>query len=154
MNANTKWMIRLGAAAGIATLAVGSLAGTANAAGDCNKQDRAAATSENATAERDSNVDEVTLAARAATRADRLKALVAAGTITQTQADALSSRGGMRALIQSGGITRTEARELRDTMRGDGSRVRGPKRGDNQRGAGVADPVGTNGSNAGPVDLG
>ena len=144
-------MIRLGAAAGIATLAVGSLAGTASAAGDCNKQDRAANTSENVTAERGSNVDEVTLAARAATRADRLEALVAAGTLTQTQADALSSRGGMSALIQSGDITRTQARELQDAMRGDSSRVRGPIRGDNQRGVGVADPVSANGSNAGPV---
>ena len=144
-------MIRLGAAAGIVTLAVGSLAGTASAAGDCDKQDRAAATSESVTAERDSNVDEVTLAARAATRADHLEALVAAGTITQAQADALSSRGGMRALIQSGDITRAQARELRDAMRGDGTRVRGPIRGDNQRGADVADPVSANGNNAEPV---
>ena len=58
----------------------------------------------------------------------------------------------MRALIQSGDITRAQARELRDAMRGEGTRVRGPKRGDNQRGAGVTDPVGTNGSNEGPVN--
>ena len=54
------------------------------------------------TAERDSNVDEVTLAARAATRADRFDALVAAGTTTQTQADALSSRGGMPGQVKPG----------------------------------------------------
>ena len=121
MKANTKWMTRIGAGAGVAALTVGALAGVGNAVGTADKEggkDRgkgsvaALVTNGTLTSEQATTVKDAVKSARQENRADRLKTLVTNGTITQAQADALSNKGGLRALIKSGDMTREEAKTL------------------------------------------
>jgi polyhydroxyalkanoate synthesis regulator phasin len=127
MKANTKWMTRIGAGAGVAALTVGALAGVGNAVGPADKEggkDRgkgpvaALVTEGTLTSEQATSVKEALMAAREATKADHLKTLVAAGTITQAQADALSNRGGIKDLVKSGDMTREEAKALYEAVKG------------------------------------
>ncbi len=127
MKANTKWMTRIGAGAGVAALTVGALAGVGNAVGPADKEGgkdggkgpvAALVTEGTLTSEQATTVKEALMAAREATKADHLKTLVAAGTITQAQADALSSRGGIKDLVKSGDMTREEAKALYVAVKG------------------------------------
>ena len=127
MKANTKWMTRIGAGAGVAALTVGALAGVGNAVGPADKEGgkdggkgpvAALVTEGTLTSEQATSVKEALMAARKATKADHLKTLVAAGTITQAQADALSNRGGIKDLVKSGDMTREEAKALYEAVKG------------------------------------
>ena len=127
MKANTKWMTRIGAGAGVAALTVGALAGVGNAVGPADKEGgkdggkgpvAALVTEGTLTSEQVTSVKEALMTAREATKADHLKTLVAAGTITQSQADALSNRGGIKDLVKSGDMTREEAKALYEAVKG------------------------------------
>ena len=125
MKVNRKWMTRIGASAGIAALTVGVLAGVGNAVGSFDKGSgkskspvAALVTEGTLTSEQAVTVKNALKVAGKATRTAHLKTLVSAGTITQTQADALSSKGGIRASVKSGDMTREEAKALHATVKG------------------------------------
>lgn len=124
MKANKKWMTRIGAGVGVAALTVGALTGVANAHGSSDKGERkgggpvaALVTEGTLTTDQATAVGDALKSAREAAKADHLSSLVAAGTITQAQADALSEEGGIKALVQSGDMTREEAKALYSALK-------------------------------------
>ncbi len=117
-------MTRIGAGVGVAALTVGALTGVANAHGSSDKGERkgggpvaALVTEGTLTTDQATAVGDALKSAREAAKADHLSSLVAAGTITQAQADALSEKGGIKALVQSGDMTREEAKALYSALK-------------------------------------
>jgi len=132
MKTSTKWMTRVGAGVGVAALTVGALAGVANATGSADKGHvkgkgpvAALVTEGTLTSEQATAVGDALKAAHEAARSNQLKSLVSAGTITQAQADLLSSKGGLKDAIRSGDMTREDAKALYEILRGSGKPDKG-----------------------------